>query len=157
MTSSPPIMKTREARKKQRLILIFVAGTVFALAVGLILFALSDQIVYFQTPTDLATGLVEPGVRVRIGGLVEAGKIKYQDDLVSFVITDEVHAITAQYTGILPDLFREGQGVVIEGVLEPNGTFTADTVLAKHDENYIPKEVAEALKESDHWKGDPSE
>jgi len=85
--TSPPIMKTRAARKKQRLILILVAGTVFALAVGLILFALSDQIVYFQTPTDLATGLVEPGVRVRIGGLVEAGKIKYQGDMVSFVMT----------------------------------------------------------------------
>ena len=76
--------------------------------------------------------------------------------MVSFVITDQVNEITAEYSGILPDLFREGQGVVIEGKLEPSGIFTADTVLAKHDENYIPKEVAEALKASDHWKGDPS-
>ena len=155
--NAPPIMKTRAARKRQRLILILVAGTIFALAIGLILFALSDQIVYFQSPTDIATGLVEPGVRVRVGGLVEAGKIKYEGNMVSFVITDQVHEITAEYSGILPDLFREGQGVVIEGKLEPSGIFTADTVLAKHDENYIPKEVAEALKESDHWKGDPSQ
>ena len=147
-------MRTRAQRKQQRLILILVSGAIFALAVSLILFALKDQIVYFRTPTEVFMGIVDQGVKVRIGGLVETGSIVRTDDTVVFGVTDEVHRFTASYTGILPDLFREGQGVVIEGVLGADGHFTADTILAKHDENYVPKEVADALKEQGVWKGD---
>lgn len=149
-------LKTRTARKQQRFLLIVISGAVFAFAIALILYALNDQIVYFKTPTEIVQGVVEPGVKVRVGGLVETESILRDGDTVSFGITDQAHRFTASYTGILPDLFREGQGVVIEGVLQADGHFIADTVLAKHDETYIPKEVAEALKEQGVWKGDRS-
>ncbi|MBO0345176.1 cytochrome c maturation protein CcmE [Roseibium limicola] len=141
-------------RKQRRLTLIGVAGAVLALAVGLILFALSDQIVFFQSPTDIAQKSIPAGQRIRLGGLVEEGSVVRSDDAhVAFTVTDLVSTIAVTYKGILPDLFREGQGVVAEGVVGPDGVFAADSVLAKHDENYVPKEVAEALKEKGVWQG----
>jgi cytochrome c-type biogenesis protein CcmE len=140
-------------RKQRRLALIGAAGAVLASAVGLVLFALGDQIVFFRTPTELAEGKVPAGDRVRIGGLVETGSVvRGGDHTVTFAVTDTANAVTVTYTGLLPDLFREGQGVVAEGVVTPDGHLTADTVLAKHDENYMPKEVADALKAQGVWQ-----
>lgn len=141
-------------RKQRRLTLIGIAGAVLAGAVGLILFALSDQIVFFQSPTDIVEKGVPPDQRIRLGGLVEDGSVERSGDAnVRFKVTDTANAVTVTYTGILPDLFREGQGVVTEGTVGPDGVFVADSVLAKHDENYMPKEVAEALKQQGVWQG----
>ncbi|GAA0784031.1 cytochrome c maturation protein CcmE [Roseibium denhamense] len=142
-------------RKQRRLTLIGSAGAVLAVALGLILFALSDQIVFFQSPTDITQNELPAGQRIRLGGLVEEGSVVRSDDAkVSFRVTDMENVIPVTYKGILPDLFREGQGIVTEGVVNANGVFVADTVLAKHDENYMPKEVTEALKDKGHWQGD---
>ena len=142
-------------RKQRRLTLIATAGVVLAAAAGLTLFALSDQIVFFNSPSDVLARHVEPGSRIRLGGLVEEGSVvKAADGHVDFAVTDGAASIPVTYRGILPDLFREGQGVVAEGVVGGDGTFAADTVLAKHDENYIPKEVAEALKKKGVWEGE---
>jgi len=141
-------------RKQRRLTLIGIAGAVLAGALGLILFALSDQIVFFQSPTDIVEKGVPPGQRIRLGGLVEDGSVVRSGDAnVRFKVTDTANAVTVTYTGILPDLFREGQGVVTEGTVGPDGVFVADSVLAKHDEKYMPKEVAEALKKQGVWQG----
>jgi cytochrome c-type biogenesis protein CcmE len=138
-------------RKKRRLVLIGAAGAVLALAAGLVLFALNDQIVFFYTPSEIAEKDVAPGTRLRLGGLVAEGSIEREaDGSVRFAVTDTVDTIGVVYRGILPDLFREGQGVVAEGVLTAAG-MTADNVLAKHDENYMPREVADALKERGVW------
>ncbi|WP_417667307.1 cytochrome c maturation protein CcmE [Roseibium sp.] len=142
-------------RKQRRLTMIGSAGAVLAVAVGLILFALNDQIVFFQSPTDIAQKAIPPGQRIRLGGLVEEGTVVRSDDAhVSFRVTDTVNSVAVSYQGILPDLFREGQGVVTEGMVGADGVFVADSVLAKHDENYVPKEVAEALKEQGVWQGE---
>ena len=142
-------------RKQRRLTFIAVFGSVLALAVGLVLFALSDSIAFFATPTDLTTTVIEPGQRIRLGGLVEDGSLSREGgETVVFRVTDTNAAVTVTYTGLLPDLFREGQGVVTEGTLSPDGVFLADTVLAKHDENYMPAEVAEALRQQGVWQGD---
>lgn len=142
-------------RKKRRLVLIGSAGSVLALAVALVLFALRDQIVFFRTPTDIAENIVKAGDRVRLGGLVAEGSVdRASGEVVRFAVTDTEHTTKVVFTGILPDLFREGQGVVTEGTLGDDGTFKADSVLAKHDENYMPKEVAEALKEKGVWQGE---
>ncbi|MYZ48881.1 cytochrome c maturation protein CcmE [Propylenella binzhouense] len=139
-------------RKQRRLAMIGAAGGVLSLALGLVLFALSDQIVFFYTPSDIAQKGVQPGTRVRLGGLVADGSVHRGDGgKVSFEVTDTASAIEVTYTGILPDLFREGQGVVAEGVVGADGAFRADSVLAKHDENYMPREVADALKKQGHW------
>lgn len=142
-------------RKQRRLTLIGIAGVVLASALGLILFALNDQIVFFQSPTDIAQKGIPDGQRIRLGGLVEEGSVVRTGDAnVRFTVTDTVNTVAVTYKGILPDLFREGQGVVTEGKMGPDGVFVADNVLAKHDENYIPKEVAEALKEQGVWQGE---
>ena len=142
-------------RKQRRLTLIGSAGAVLALALGLILFALNDQIVFFQSPTDITEQSVPAGQRIRLGGLVEEGSVIRSDNAeVTFRVTDMRNVVAVTYQGILPDLFREGQGVVTEGSLRADGVFVADSVLAKHDENYIPKEVAEALKDQGHWQGE---
>ena len=108
---------------------------------------------FFNSPTDLVEKHVAPGTRVRLGGLVAPGSLVRGDNLnVRFEVTDGNRNVAVTYQGILPDLFREGQGVVTEGALAPDGVFKADNVLAKHDENYMPKEVADALKKSGHWK-----
>jgi len=142
-------------RKQRRFTLIGAGVGILALAVGLVLFALRDSIVFFNSPTDIAEKHLAPGTRVRLGGLVVNGSIVKSKDLnVRFEVTDGNKAIAVSYQGILPDLFREGQGVVAEGVVEPGGSFKADTVLAKHDERYMPKEVADALKKQGHWQDD---
>jgi cytochrome c-type biogenesis protein CcmE len=142
-------------RKQRRFTLIGAGVGILALAVGLVLFALRGSIVFFNSPTDLAEKHLAPGTRIRLGGLVVNGSIVKSRDLnVRFEVTDGNKAIAVSYQGILPDLFREGQGVVAEGVIEPGGSFKADTVLAKHDERYMPKEVADALKKQGHWQDD---
>jgi cytochrome c-type biogenesis protein CcmE len=142
-------------RKQRRLALIGTALGILALAVGLILSALQDSIVFFNSPTDVVEKQVKPGVRIRIGGLVKEGSIERADNLaVLFAVTDGRSTLPVTYRGLLPDLFREGQGVVAEGTLDGSGTFRADSVLAKHDETYMPKEVADALRKQGHWKDD---
>ncbi|MGE0701609.1 MAG: cytochrome c maturation protein CcmE [Hyphomicrobiaceae bacterium] len=134
--------------RKQRRAAFIVAGlVVLGLAVGLVLFALSGTITYFKTPSDVAERPLPAGQRFRLGGLVAEGSVKRGRSLeVEFRVTDTLKAMPVVYRGVLPDLFREGQGVVAEGRLEPDGRFRADTVLAKHDENYMPPEVAKALE-----------
>jgi cytochrome c-type biogenesis protein CcmE len=140
-------------RKGRRLTLIGVALAIVAFATGLGLYALKDSIVFFYGPTELAEKSLAPGARLRVGGLVKPGSlVKSADDKVSFVITDNSHDIAVTYQGELPDLFREGQGVVAEGVLQSAGAFQADTVLAKHDERYMPREVVDALKKQGRWQ-----
>jgi cytochrome c-type biogenesis protein CcmE len=140
-------------RKQRRLTLIGAAGLVLAVAAGLILYALTDRIVFFNSPTDVLANDVSPGSRIRLGGLVADGSLVRGDGgLVTFAVTDGNATVSVAYTGILPDLFREGQGVVTEGVLTPEGSLDADTVLAKHDENYMPREVVEALKAQGRWQ-----
>jgi cytochrome c-type biogenesis protein CcmE len=135
-------------RKQKRLSMILGGLAILGVAVGIILYALSGTITFFHTPGDLAGTGVKPGQRIRLGGMVEAGSVKKSAGTVTtFVVTDQIETVTVSYNGILPDLFREGQGVVTEGMLQPDGTFVADTVLAKHDENYMPRELAESLKE----------
>ncbi|TAK49760.1 MAG: cytochrome c maturation protein CcmE [Xanthobacteraceae bacterium] len=142
-------------RKQRRLVLIGSALAVLAVAVALVLNALRDSIVFFTTPTDVVEKSIQPGKRFRLGGLVQPGTLVKGGNLaVKFEITDGKSNVKVAYQGILPDLFREGQGVVSEGVLDAGGVFKADTVLAKHDENYMPKEVADALKKQGHWKDD---
>ncbi len=142
-------------RKGKRLTLIFGALAVLGLAAGLIMFALRDNIVFFYTPTQLAEKHPAPGARLRIGGLVKQGSlVKGESRDVSFVITDNERELATTYTGLLPDLFREGQGVVADGVLGSDGKFRADSVLAKHDERYMPRDVAEALKKQGVWQGE---
>lgn len=140
-------------RKQRRLTLIGIAGVVLAVALGLILYALSDRIVFFNSPSDIMANAPAPGTRIRLGGIVETGSVKKSDGgRVDFAVTDGAHAVSVAFQGILPDLFREGQGVVAEGVITPDGSLAADTVLAKHDERYMPKEVVEALKKAGKWK-----
>ncbi|MEY3082883.1 MAG: cytochrome c maturation protein CcmE [Pseudomonadota bacterium] len=135
-------------RKKKRLSLILGGLAVLGLAAGLVLYALSDTITFFHTPSDLTETGVQPGQRIRLGGMVEEGTVKKgPGTLTSFGVTDTIKTVTVTYDGILPDLFREGQGVVTEGKLQTDGSFVADTVLAKHDENYMPRELANSLKE----------
>ena len=139
-------------RKHKRLPFVVGAGVLIAAAVGLMLNAFEENIVFFRSPGDIANGNVEEGRHIRLGGLVADNSVEQGDDgLVRFVITDTVDTVTVEYVGILPDLFREGQGVVTEGMLV-DGVFKADEVLAKHDENYMPPEVSEALKEAGHWQ-----
>jgi cytochrome c-type biogenesis protein CcmE len=140
-------------RKQRRGIMIGGGVVVLAIAGLLVLAALRDKIVFFHTPSDVQAGKVQPGQRFRLGGLVLEGSIKRgQGTDVGFAITDKGSTIEVAYRGLLPDLFREGQGVVAEGRIEPGGLFRADTVLAKHDETYMPPEVAKALKEQGLWQ-----
>jgi cytochrome c-type biogenesis protein CcmE len=142
-------------RRARRLALIGAALCVFGVAVGLVLFALRDNIVFFYSPAEIEARHIAPGTRLRIGGLVEQGSFKRdQGRAVSFVVTDGKGSLPVTFSGLLPDLFREGQGVVAEGSLDQSGTFRADNVLAKHDERYMPREVAAALKKQGVWQGD---
>jgi cytochrome c-type biogenesis protein CcmE len=140
-------------RKQRRLTMIGGAGLVLALAAALVLVALRDQIVFFYSPSELAEKALAPGTRVRIGGLVVEGSIVRADDgSVSFGVTDTAKTTHVDFRGVLPDLFREGQGIVAEGMVASGGGVSAETVLAKHDENYMPKEVVDALKAQGVWK-----
>ena len=140
-------------RKQRRIVLIVSGVGVLAVAVLLVLGTLKDSIVFFNSPTDVVDKHVLPGARIRLGGLVVTGSVSRSDPLsIRFEVTDGNRAIPVTYQGILPDLFREGQGIVAEGSLDNSGVFRADNVLAKHDERYMPKEVADALKKQGHWK-----
>jgi cytochrome c-type biogenesis protein CcmE len=140
-------------RKQRRLTLIGASLAVLAIAAALVLGALQDSIVFFNSPTDVAEKRIPLGTRMRIGGLVKPGSLQRGDNLqVSFAVTDGNADIAVRYQGIVPDLFREGQGVVAEGKLESGGVLAADTVLAKHDERYMPREVVDALKKSGRWQ-----
>jgi cytochrome c-type biogenesis protein CcmE len=141
-------------RKQRRLVLIGSSLVVLVVAVALVLSALRDSIVFFNSPTDVVEKKVQAGTRIRLGGLVQPGTVIRKDVDATFDITDGKNVVRVSYRGILPDLFREGQGVVTEGMMIDAGSFRADSVLAKHDENYMPKEVADALKKQGHWKDD---
>ena len=134
-------------RKQKRGVLIGGGVATLGVALILVLFALNDSVVFFHTPSDIAEKPIEAGQRFRLGGLVAAGSVKRGEGTkVDFVVTDTLKDIPVTYEGVLPDLFREGQGVVAEGKLSADGHFVADTVLAKHDETYMPPEVAKALQ-----------
>lgn len=151
---TPRVSQVMRNRKRKRLILISGAMAVLALAIGLVLIAFSQDIRYFRTPDDVTAEDIASGARFRLGGLVEAGTVvRGADKHVQFAVTDTLEQVTVTYEGILPDLFREGQGVVAEGRFTPDGVFIADNVLAKHDENYMPKDVADSLKEKGVWEG----
>jgi cytochrome c-type biogenesis protein CcmE len=140
-------------RKQRRLILIGSSLGVLAIAVALVLISLRESIVFFNSPTDIADSKAPPGKHVRLGGMVKMGSLERGDNLqIRFEVTDGNKDIPVSFHGILPDLFREGQGVVAEGHVEPGGVFKAETVLAKHDENYMPREVVETLKKQGHWQ-----
>jgi cytochrome c-type biogenesis protein CcmE len=140
--------------KHQRLVLLGLAMIAVSGAVGFALYTLDDTITYFYAPADVKSKGVPPGQSIRLGGLVEDGSVKKRADGVTmdFRVTDRIESVSVRYTGIVPDLFREGQGVVAEGSFDQNGVFKAETLLARHDENYMPKEVADALKKSGEWR-----
>ena len=140
-------------RKQRRGVLIGTCLVVLGVAVGLVLFAMRDSIVFFYSPSDVTEMSIAPGTRFRLGGLVEAGSVvRGEGTTIRFVVTDQAKTLPVTFTGVLPDLFREGQGVVAEGMLEADGVFHADSVLAKHDENYMPPEVAKKLKAQGVWR-----
>lgn len=139
-------------RKQQRMVLVVVALLLLGGATALVMAALSDSVAFFATPSDIAQGKVERDKNFRIGGLVVDGSVDRDDEgVVSFALTDQANEVVVQYAGILPDLFREGQGIVAQGRIGDDGTFLASEVLAKHDENYMPAEVAESLKQAGMW------
>ena len=136
-------------RKQRRGVLIGSGVPILTVAAILVMFALKDSVVFFHTPSDVTEKNIPAGQRIRLGGLVEKGSVKRgEGTAVSFTVTDTLKNIPVTYNGVLPDLFREGQGVVAEGALDGSGQFKADSVLAKHDENYMPPEVAHALEQS---------
>lgn len=144
-------------RKQKRLATIAGALAFLGTAAGLTFYALGQKASYFYMPGDLAAAMPAQGQRIRLGGLVEQGSVKRgQGTAVSFAVTDGETAVNVRYQGILPDLFREQQGVITEGSFNGDGTFVADSVLAKHDETYMPPEVAEALKEKGVWQNPES-
>jgi cytochrome c-type biogenesis protein CcmE len=142
------------SRKRRRLVFVLAGMVLLAGAAAIVLSVLSDNLVFFYSPTDLVTKNVPDGRRLRIGGLVADHSVHKTADgkTVTFDVTDERNQVAVIYAGALPDLFREGQGVVVEGVREPNGTIMASTVLAKHDERYMPPEVVDALKRAGRWQ-----
>lgn len=145
-------------RKQRRLTMILSAIAVLGVALGLVLVAMRDNIVFFYSPAEIVAKEVKPGTRLRLGGLVKEGSVERgADRFVSFTVVDTTSEVRVRYKGLLPDLFREGQGVVAEGTLEEGGNFSADTVLARHDENYMPREVADSLKKQGHWMVDPKQ
>jgi len=139
-------------RKQRRLTVIGGIGVVLALALGLILMALRDQIVFFYTPSEVVTKQVAVGIPMRLGGKVEEGSWKKDGQNNTFAVSDGKDTMTVHFVGILPDLFREGQGIVAEGSMAADGTFDATNVLAKHDENYIPKQIVDDLKAKGEWR-----
>ncbi len=138
--------------KRRRLWLLLGSLATLGVAATLVLTALNDNLVFFYSPTQVAEKGIGPDRRFRLGGLVEQGSVQKEGQVVRFSVTDTNKTVKVTYRGILPDLFREGQGVIAEGSIGPDGVFTAREILAKHDENYMPPEVAKALKESGQWK-----
>ncbi len=146
-------------RKHRRLVFVVVGMAGLAIAAALVLNAFRDSLVFFYSPSEIIAKHVPEGRRLRVGGLVEEGSVRRLDDglTTAFKVTDLSESVDVVFKGVLPDLFREGQGVVAEGSLGANGVFVADSVLAKHDEKYMPPEVADALKKSGQWKGAQAE
>jgi cytochrome c-type biogenesis protein CcmE len=146
-------------RKRRRLYIVGGFMLIFATAAALVLMAFEENIVFFYSPSDLVREMAQqpipPNRRLRIGGLVEEGSLGREKDGVTHVfrVTDKVEVVSVRFRGLLPDIFGEGQGIVAEGSMAPDGTFIATEVLAKHDETYMPKEVAEALKKAGQWQG----
>ncbi len=142
-------------RKQFRLVFIAGALAIVGVAVGLMLYAMRGSVALFKSPTEITQDHIEPGARLRVGGLVETGS-KRTSSALTFAVTDGSHAVpvdcTGECYGAIPDLFREGQGVVAEGVLQADGRLKADQILAKHDERYMPREVVEALKKQGRWQ-----
>jgi cytochrome c-type biogenesis protein CcmE len=143
--------------KHRRLYVVVLALLALGTAAALVLNAFEDNLVFFYSPTDLEQKQVAVGQAIRVGGLVEEGSVVKNGVDVRFIITDGARTVPVAYTGVLPDLFREGQGIVSFGRMSADGTFRAEEVLAKHDENYMPKEVADALKAAGEWKPDTSQ
>jgi cytochrome c-type biogenesis protein CcmE len=141
-------------RRQRRLVFVLLGMLVLGGATALVLTAFEESLVFFYSPTDVATKPMAGDRRIRIGGIVEQGSFARGADGLSvrFAVTDFANRVPVTYRGVLPDLFREGQGVVAQGRLA-NGVFEADEVLAKHDENYMPPEVVDALKKSGRWEG----
>jgi len=152
MSTQPQRPRRPRTRKSQRAVFIAVAVCVLGTAVILALSALEDTVVFFYSPSDVAARGAPVGEEARIGGLVVEGSITKEGAATVFTVTDLQHSVTIAYAGILPDLFREGQGIVAEGTFAPSGRFEASRVLAKHDESYMPPEVADALKASGQWQ-----
>ncbi len=144
-------------RKQKRLAVIAGLAAVVAVAMTLVLVALRDQIVFFYSPTELKARVVAAGTPIRIGGLVKEGSWTRSGEANDFVVTDEANEIAVHYVGIVPDLFKEGTGVVAEGSMVGDGTFAATNVLAKHDEDYMPKEVVDSLKARGEWQREATE
>lgn len=145
--------KSRKART--RLLLFSIIAPVVALAVGLALWGMRDSISFFYTPSQAAEAKPAPGKAIQLGGLVAVGSVvKHPDGRVEFTVQDNISADRVVYQGDLPDLFREGQGIIAEGAYQHDGVFMATRVLAKHDEKYMPKEIADALKEQGEWRGE---
>ena len=141
--------------RNRRLGVIALAGTVLLIAGALAAIALRDAVIFFYSPSEIAEAPPEPGRRIRIGGLVGEGSVeRAESGAILFTVTDGAETLNVVYDGVLPDLFREGQGVVAEGALTPDGRFEAQTILAKHDETYMPPEVAESLRETGVWRGE---
>ena len=142
-------------RKQRRAFFIAVGLAILAFATALVLYAMRDNLSLFVTPSQISERNIAPGQRIRLGGLVEQGSLRHTGTAsYAFTVTDLKKQIEVHYTGILPDLFREGQGVVTEGRLTGNNILAADTVFAKHDEKYMPREIADALKQSGEWQGE---
>jgi cytochrome c-type biogenesis protein CcmE len=139
-------------RKRRRLAFVLIGVAMLSVATALVLFAFNKNIVFFYSPTDLLAQPQPAGQGFRLGGLVEQGSVAKDGPTIRFRITDKKNTLMVVYRGVLPDLFREGQGVVVEGNLAPDGSFTASSVLAKHDEKYMPPEVAAALKKNGEWR-----
>jgi cytochrome c-type biogenesis protein CcmE len=141
-------------RKQQRLLLVGALLVLLGGATALVMAALSDSVAFFVTPSDIATSKVVADKRFRLGGLVVPGSVDRSagDGTVAFALTDRAHEVRVRYRGLLPDLFREGQGIVAQGRLGGDGVFDASEVLAKHDESYMPREVADALKAAGVWQ-----
>lgn len=139
-------------RKQKRLAVIAGLAVVVALATTLVLVALRDQIVFFYSPSEVKERAVTAGTPIRIGGLVKEGSWTRSGEVNDFVVTDGETEMAVRFVGIVPDLFKDGQGVVAEGAVTTDGNFAATSVLAKHDENYMPKEVVESLKERGEWQ-----
>ena len=145
--------------RHRRLIWILAGVAALGIAVTLVLNAFRSNLVFFFTPTQIADGEAPTGKTFRVGGLVEEGSVKREGDgtTVTFRVTDSAKTIVVSYKGILPDLFKEGRGIVAQGSVQPDGSFHASEVLAKHDENYMPPEAAEALKRAGQPVGAPEQ
>jgi cytochrome c-type biogenesis protein CcmE len=142
----------KSPKARRRLWIVAAAAPVLALAIGLSLWAMQDNVTFFFSPSEATEQAAPAGRKIRLGGLVEAGSVVQQGATVSFAVTDNAATSRVVYEGDLPDLFREGQGIVAEGTFGPDRVFRASTVLAKHDETYMPREVAESLKAKGEWR-----